>query len=136
MNDVDLGLPAEGDDEDDEWHLSLEELDELLREDIEAEPQAFEPDAFDDEPDTFNEIAGAWFAVGDEEDDGPSLDVILAAESALRRLSGIEHDIIILRFGFAEEAPMPAARIAERFGYTERHVEKLIASALRKMRRT
>lgn len=121
-------------DDEDEYDFSLDELDELLREDIESEPQAFEPDAFDDVPTTFDEVAGDWYAIGDDEYIESEDDVVSAAHAALGRLRGLERSVIFLRFGFTDEGPQSVERIAERLDITERRVNQLMAGALRRMR--
>ena len=121
-------------DEEDGGPLGLEDLDMLLRIDAEVEPKSLEPDAADDTFETFDEIAGEWFAVNAEEDDGPSEDVLLAAHAKLRSLTGVEREIIELRFGFGDEEPMSVQEIAEHFALEEKRVADLIRRALRRMR--
>ncbi len=122
------------DDEDEGGPLGLEDLDALLRMDSEVEPRLLEPDAADDRADTFEELAGEWFAVGPDEDDGPSDLVLSEAHERLRSLDGAEREIIELRFGFGGEEPMSVREIADHFGLEEKRVADLIRRALKRMR--
>jgi DNA-directed RNA polymerase sigma subunit (sigma70/sigma32) len=141
MNDADESTPEEYlsevtsiENDEDGGPLGLSDLDTLLRMDIEVEPQSLEPDAADDTFDTFDEIAGEWFAVGAEDDDGPSEDVLLAAHAKLRSLTESQRTLVELHFGFGDEEPMSIREIAEHFDLNEQHVSKMISGALKRMR--